>query len=111
MAVQVDSVEWLEPWQAVTEAQGRRLEEELRLELAAEHVIFGRPARALGTRCDCDDVLFEINDPPEHAVVHLAYAAHPDRPPWPTTELFRNLNDFVERRMKPDHSDYVDEAD
>jgi hypothetical protein len=58
-------------------------------------------------RCDCDDVFFELEGAQQLAVVHLSYASHPDRPPWPTTEIFEGVKDFVERRMQPDHSDYT----
>lgn len=103
-------IEWLEPWQAVSESEATQLETELRRELAPGHAIFGRRATAVGARRDCDDVLFELLDPAQLAVVHLSYATHPDRPPWPSTELYSDFADFGERAMRPDHLDYTDEA-
>ena len=100
-------IDWLEPWRALSEPEKPRLEIELSYELALGHVLFGRRARALAVRVDCDDVLFELLAPPGLAVVHLSYAERPDRPPWPTTELFADAPDFIARRMKPDHADYT----
>jgi hypothetical protein len=98
---------WLEPWYPLSDDVIReRLERELKSELAADHVLYGRNAHAVATRKDCDDVLFEVGQPSQFAVVHLSYAARPDRPPWPSTEVFENVADFIER-MKADHSDYT----
>ena len=100
----------LDPWGAVSEPRAAKLEEELGRELASGHVLFGRRAKAVAVRCDCDDVLFELRDPPQLAVVHLGWGVHHELPPWPRTELYSDLADFVERSMKPDHLDYIDEA-
>ena len=100
----------LDPWGAVSEPRAAKLEEELGRELASGHVLFGRRAKALAVRCDCDDVLFELRDPPQLAVVHLGWGVHPELPPWPRTELYSDLADFVVRTMTPDHLDYGDEA-
>jgi hypothetical protein len=45
-------------------------------------------------------------DPDRRGHGHLSYASHPDRPPWPSTTVFENIPEFIEKAMKPDHADY-----
>lgn len=102
------TIAWLEPWRAIADPASRRqLERELNRELAKGHPLFGRSAEAVGRRCDCDDYLFVLRDPDEWAVVHLAFASRPDRPPWPIADLFSGVTDFIERRMKADHAEFT----
>ena len=104
--------EWLVPWGLVESSDASQLVRELHRELAPGHPLFGRSdgARALAVRQDCDDVLFEFQDPRQFAVVHLTYIkTPPDRPPWPETEMFEDMAGFVERRMKADHDDFTTE--
>ena len=108
MAVEIDEVEWLEPWSAVVdEGMRAKLESELAKEVGRGHVLFQRPTRALARRHNQDDVLYAVGSPSQLAVVHLSYAAKPDQPPWPSTTLFDNLMAFIEGRMKSDHDGYV----
>jgi hypothetical protein len=106
------AVQWLVPWRPVVHSDASHLERELRRELAPGHPLFGRNdgATALAVRQDCDDVLFELRDPTRFAVVHLTYTtAPPDTPPWPETEVFEDMESFVQRRMKADHDDFTAE--
>lgn len=100
-------IEWIEPWSPVADSAKLRLGDELQREVGDDHVLFGRDAEAVAVRCDCDDVLFVLRQPDALAVVHLTYAMHPERPPWPRTEVFVDMADFVNRRMKPDHEEYA----
>jgi hypothetical protein len=105
-----DAAEWLVPWRPIERSAAAALERELRRELAPGHPLFGRSdgAKALASRQDCDDVLFELRDPPQFAVVHLTYTkAPPDKPPWPETEMFDDMKGFVERRMRADNDDFI----
>jgi hypothetical protein len=79
---------------------------ELLREIAPGHVLYGRPVRVVGRRYDCDDILLAVSEPEQLAIVHLSYASHPDRPPWPSTTVFENIPEFIEKAMKPDHADY-----
>ena len=102
----IEEVALLEPWTAVNNAQG--LETELARELVPGHPLHGRPnLRAVARRADCDDVLF-LSDTIA-AVVHLTWAKEPD-PEHPSTELFSSIEDFVARRMDPDHDDFAGEV-
>ena len=98
-------IEWREPWVQVTEdEQRRRLEAELRRELATSHQLHGRAARAVARRIDQDDVLFLVGE--ELAVVHLTYSkSAPERPPWPRTRLFSSSVEFVSKCLLPDHDE------
>lgn len=65
-----------------------RIEQEVRREVAPGHVLAGAQVRAVAACWHCDDVLLDLLDG-RFAAVHLSYpAAAPDRPPWPTTEIF-----------------------
>jgi hypothetical protein len=104
----IDDVIWLEPW-ALLEAQGRdALERELRRELIAGHVLFGREARAIARREDQDDVLFMVEAPEQLAVVHLTYVRD-TRPEFPHTMIFETIAQFIEACMLPDHAELTDD--
>ncbi len=105
--MEIDEIEWLEPWSAVVDDGMRaQLESELAREVGPGHLLFQRKARALARRYDQDDVLYAVAGPSQLAAVHLSYAAQPDQPSRPSTTLFDNLTAFIERRMKPDHHGY-----
>lgn len=99
----VADVALLEPWTAVNNAQG--LEAELARELLPGHRLHGRPGlRAVARRADSDDVLFASDT--IVAVVHLTWAKEP-RPTQPPAEIYSSLEDFVSRRMNPDHDAFA----
>ena len=103
------SDEFIEPWFAIDAERGATLVRELRNEICRDHVLNGRSVRAVAMRQDCDDVLFEITDSPAgYAVVHLTWSTkkESDRR-FPFTELFPLFDDFVVKRMKPDHEDFA----
>ena len=102
----IEDVALLEPWSAVNNAQG--LEAELARELVPGHRLHARPGlRAVARRADSDDVLF-VSDTIV-AVVHLTWAKVPD-PTLPPVEIFSSLEDFVSRRMNPDHDAFAGEV-
>ena len=59
----MSAIDWLEPWQPVTD--GDPLVAELHRELCPRHVLYGRRVVALGRRCGTDDVLFRVLDGPQ----------------------------------------------
>jgi hypothetical protein len=104
---EIAKVAWLEPWSPVVDSQhASRLERELAKEVARGHALFGRVAKAVAVRGDQDDVLFAVANPDQLAVVHLTWSSGADYPLWPTTSFFRNVAEFAEARMKPDHEDF-----
>jgi hypothetical protein len=110
-AVDPADATWLIPWQALSNSGSREgLAQELHREMGAQHVLSGVCVGAVGKRQDCDDVLFEMLDGTGRlAVVHLTYSKGRERDPlWPSAEIFRDWEDFVLRRMQPDHDDWTE---
>ena len=101
---------WLDPWCDVTDLGAEfaaAFERVLTREVAPGHPLYGIPVAAIGKHDGSDDVLFRLLDGSERvAVVHLTWTqSPPERPPWPTAELFANLEAFAEERMRPDHEE------
>jgi hypothetical protein len=97
----IAAVTWPRPWTTVTSAEREVIGQELRRELHPEHPLHGRAARAFLRRIDRDDVLFIMSHPVQLALVHLTYSnSPPDQPPWPTTELYEHVSQFVDRTHK-----------
>ena len=96
------------PWQPVDAAHGVPLELELARELSPAHAIYGRKARALAARQDCDDVLFELDDGKAgYATVHLTWIMKMESTPgYPSTELHDSLEEWQAQRMIPDSEDW-----
>ena len=102
---------WSEPWTPIFDpGLANGLVSELKKETGPKHPLFGRDARAIARRLDCDDVLFVV-EPDEYsfAVVHLTWRGgeEPD-PLWPSTELFRNWDDLHKGRLMADHKEFLD---
>ena len=108
----VFAINWLVPWHPIFDGSpDDGTARELYGEVGPRHVLHGIRARAVAHRQDCDDVLFELLDGTERfAVVHLTFGRHPDQfPQYPSTEIYANWTEFVDRRMKPDALDWGDE--
>ena len=105
-------IQWCEPWVEVSDGAARRkLERELKRELAPPHPLFGRSVEAVARRIDRDDVLFAINNGSELAVVHLTWTSSPpDSPPWPAARVFASVDEFVQQCLTPDHADFTDDT-
>ncbi len=96
---------WLAPWYESSDAS---LVAELEREVCVGHPLWRLSVRLLARRQDCDDVLFEVEDRSGRvAVVHLTFSVEKD-PRWPITEIFQSLEEFVARRMAPEHESWVD---
>lgn len=99
-------IQWRVPWLPVPLEHDAGTVSELRRELPAEHVLFGRTVQTVGRRQDCDDVLFYLGGfVPQFAVVHLTYSRE-TRPDWPHTKLFDTLAAWIEQCMIPDAEDF-----
>lgn len=98
----------LEPWRSITDDERRALEAELRRELGAGHPLSGMTSRALARRQDCDDVLFEVGGVGV-AVVHLTWSREA-RSDGPSAEIYHSLSEWIDRRMKPDHEAFDQNA-
>ncbi|MBF0503325.1 MAG: hypothetical protein HQM09_24615 [Candidatus Riflebacteria bacterium] len=96
---------WIEPWRAIKD-EGMDLVSELKIEVSVQHVLFNRHAVAIACRCDCDDVLFRLDDG-SCAVVHLTWSGKREQDPgFPSTTIHNTLEDFVRDIMLPDAEEY-----
>jgi hypothetical protein len=104
----LDNISWLEPWDELC-TEPVSFENELYKEVGEYHILYGKKVTAVGRRYDCDDFLFKIHDSEfEYAVVHLTYSSKREgNPKFPRTKVFRDINDWIERCMIPDHSEYT----
>lgn len=99
------------PWEGIpdgSEGQNRaeKLLNELKGEIPSDHSLSGLTLKAVATRCNQDDVLFEIFGNEEKlAVVHLTWRKETD-PRWPRTRVFSNWQHWVDAVMIPDHEDF-----
>jgi hypothetical protein len=51
--------------------------------------LYGSSAEAVARCQGCDDVLFRVDGPRVRwVIVHLTYAARPERTPWPRTRFY-----------------------
>ena len=105
--MEIDRVNWLAPWGPVPRDTAGDLEEELAKEVAPGHLLFGLPAHAVARRGDTDDVLFLVSGNSHRcAVVHLTWRGVTETDTtWPVTELYQSLGQWVDTRMRTDHSD------
>lgn len=71
------------------------------------HVLYGLKAKAVATRRDQDEVLFELEGGTARlAVVHMTWKKETD-PRWPATDLFDSWDQWVRENMIPAHDDYL----
>lgn len=105
-------VKWLEAWELLKDS-GEVSVNELRKELASQHVLFVVALRAIARHIECDDVLFATEDLENPlAVVHLTWVGRTEsEPQWPYTTLYKNWQDWIERRMNPDHQEYSEASE
>ena len=102
------NINWLEPWDSLC-TESNSFEQELYFEVGERHVLHGKKVTAIGRRYDCDDYLFQVHDSEfNYAVVHLTYSRMKEQDAgFPRTKLFKDLNDWINNCMIPDHSEYM----
>ncbi len=100
---------WVNPWERLKDGSDA-LVKELQKEMSPQHVLYGVPVVAVARRIDCDDVLFAVDDSAKPlAVVHLTWTGKVEHDPqWPSTTLYRDWQDWIERCLVPDHRAYFD---
>ena len=104
----IHEIEWLEPWDSLC-TEPSSFEEELYKEIGEGHILYGKNVSAMGRRYDKDDFLFLIDDSDfSFAVVHLTFSRkRENNPNFPTTKVFKNLDDWTENCMMPDHEEFM----
>jgi hypothetical protein len=106
-----DGIEILTPWRVLEDSPENKnraelLSARLASEVSLEHVLHGLKARAVATRIDRDDVLFEVEGGEMPlAVVHMTWRKETD-PRWPRTKMFESWEQWVHDEMLPTHEDY-----
>ena len=107
-----EDIHILPPWVAIgdpalSEIRAKALTDRLRHDVPHGHPLFGRGITAVAARMDCDDVLFEVDDPVSSlAVVHLTWRRETD-PRWPRTTMYKDWREWAAEAMRPDDEDYV----
>jgi len=102
------NIDWLEPWDAIC-TEPISCEKELYNEVGKNHILLGKKVKAIGRRYDCDDVLFKLEGEEfKLVVVHLTYSNKIEsNPNYPRTKVFKDIDDWTQRCMIPDHSEYM----
>ena len=104
----MENMAWEDPWQPINEPSPHLINE-LEKELASDHPLYKKKVKPVALGWSGDDVLFEIEDSGEYAVVHLTWSGKVEPSGFPDSEFFRDWDDFFERRLKPDSIEYVDQ--
>jgi hypothetical protein len=85
------------PWYEIEDNKKQILEDELVKELNPNHVLYGKIFSIICRRYDCDDFAYQINDNTgRYAIVHLTWK-HPDVEQWPSTEIYKNIEDLYKK--------------
>jgi len=106
-----DNIEMLMPWRIIDDPlnikdDAERLSDQLKSNVPPKHLLYGLKARAVATRIDRDDVLFEIEGGQTPlAVVHMTWQKETD-PCWPKTKLFQSWEQWVRDEMLPAQEEY-----
>lgn len=94
-----NNLEFLPPWEE-TEAP---LDDELEKEINEQHPLFGKSAKAIARRVDCDDVLFKFGEE-EYAVVHLIWSGKKEASrEFPYTRIYKHWTAVYEDVILRDH--------
>lgn len=105
-----EELEWLEPWCRLEDNDQNDvwLVKELQKEICSQHVLYGLSVMGVARRGDNDDVLFATSDPISPlAVVHLTWTGRRESDPhWPSTTLYKDWQDWIQRCLLPDHEDH-----
>jgi hypothetical protein len=101
-------INWLEPWDSLC-IDPTYFEKELYNEVGENHILYGKKVIAIGRRYNCDDVLFQVYDSEfSFAVVHLTYSGiKEENSNYPRTRVYTDFEDWVNRCMIPDNSEYM----
>ena len=103
----MQTLEWLEPWQELAEADRSKFEDELETELGPAHPLFGIKAKAVGRSMASDDMLFQLQGTnSSYALVHLTWAQHRVNETYPSHEFYNTWEEFVTQRMRDDNFGY-----
>lgn len=93
---------WPAGWWEISDPEHRRFfGEELARELSPGHLLHGLALEPIARADGRDDYLFAAHDG-RVAEVHLTFANHPERPPWPGSALYPSLSAWREAKEQDD---------
>ena len=98
-----DRIKYKNPWYETEQD----LTQQLKLEIASNHVLANKKVKTIARRNDNDDVLYKIIDKvPTYAIVHLTWKqSKHTNPKWPRTKILKNFND-VQEQINKDNLDW-----
>jgi len=104
------------PWYLIEEQrQAEGFQDELLREIASPNISPIKDWFPFARRHDCDDFAgFVIEDgqiKPEVVVIHLTFAGHPERPPWPSLRRFSTLWSWLQAEVIPAWEEWVNEEE
>lgn len=100
-------MEWLDPW-GPADDPNKTFQRELETEVRRGHPLYKVPVRLIG-RGNADDCLFALLDGSDRvAVVHLVWQGA-QKPPWPGTAIYQNLDAWCIEHMLPEHKEWTEE--
>ncbi len=89
---------WPEEWWGIDDPEHRRVfAAELASELGEGHILYGLTLTPIARADGRDDYLFQCDDG-RVAEVHLTFANRPERPPWPGSALYSNLEEWMKEK-------------
>lgn len=98
-----NGIKYKNPWYETNQD----LTQQLKIEIAANHILADKKVKTMARRDDNDDVLYKILDKDfSYAIVHLTWkqTKHND-PKWPRTRIFKNLEE-VQKQINKDNTDW-----
>jgi len=99
--------EILPPWTVLPDDRAAALTTLLSRDLPRGHALYRMTLRAVASRTDQDDVLFELESSSMRlAVVHMTWRVETD-PQWPSTNLFCDWQEWAAQDMYPSHDDFT----
>ncbi len=110
MGIELDKIDWLEPWYPLDRKIAETLEVELKREATGGHPLHNVEVRAIAKRDDRDDALFltKLGDKIRYAVVHLTWrGAAETSAAYPSVRFFDSFEAWIVGGMKADHEEYI----
>jgi hypothetical protein len=105
---ELQTIEWLEPWAALTHARAAELTRKLTSALDAEHVLRARQPEAVAARVDTPDTLFWLREPEQLCLIHLLKPRNAGET-WPDVTEYDSVQEFIDGCMAPDHLEDSDD--
>jgi hypothetical protein len=102
-------MDWLEPWcpaSTFPESVALTWAKQLAAEAPLGHALYGVPTKFLA-RGNGDDALYELLDGSGRvANVHLTWSKSRERLPWPGTDVYGSIQEWITKVMVPEHEEW-----